>query len=57
MATASRLLTFVIPVIFISTLPGHRIDHVWFVSVASTWLQACISFLLLRRTMRLRLAT
>jgi hypothetical protein len=56
MATASRLLTFVIPVIFISTLPGHRIDHVWFVSVASTWLQAGISFLLLRRTMRLRLA-
>lgn len=55
-ATASRVLTFVIPVIWISTLPGHRIDHVWYVSVASTWMQALISFLLLRRTMRIRLA-
>jgi putative MATE family efflux protein len=55
-ATASRLLTFVVPVIFISTLPGHRIDQVWYVSLASTWLQALISFLLLRRTMRIRLA-
>ena len=54
-ATASRVVTFAIPVIFISTLPGHRIDHVWYVSVASTWLQALTSFLLLRRTMRVRL--
>ncbi len=56
MATASRIVTFAIPVIYISSLPGHKIDHVWYVSVASTWLQAGISLLLLRRTMRVRLA-
>jgi len=56
MATASRVVTFAIPVILISRLPGHRIDHVWYLSVASTWLQALTSFLLLRRTMRVRLA-
>lgn len=54
-ATASRIVTFAIPVIYISSLPGHRIDHVWYVSVASTYLQALTSFLLLRRTMRIRL--
>ena len=56
LATASRVVTFAIPVIVISRLPWHRIDHVWYVSVASTWLQALTSFLLLRRTMRVRLA-
>ncbi len=56
MATASRVVTFAIPVILISRLPGHRIDHVWYLSVASTWLQALTSFLLLRRTLRVRLA-
>jgi len=55
-ATSSRIVTFTIPVIFVSTLPGYRIDHVWYVSIASVWLQALISYLLLRRTMRARLA-
>jgi Na+-driven multidrug efflux pump len=55
-ATASRLLTFVIPVIFLSRMPGHRIEHVWYLSVASSWLQAFTSLYLLRRTMRVRLA-
>jgi len=54
-ATASRIVTFIIPVIWISTLPGLKIDHVWYVSVASVWLQAMLSLLLLHRTMRQRL--
>ena len=34
----------------------YQIDQVWYVSVASVWVQAAISFVLLRRTMRARLA-
>jgi putative MATE family efflux protein len=55
-ATASRVVTFMVPAIWVSTRPGHKIDHVWYVSVASVWLQALTSYVLLRRTMQARLA-
>jgi hypothetical protein len=45
-----------LPAIWLSTVPGYRIDQVWYLSVASVWLQAIISIILLRRTMRVRLA-
>jgi Na+-driven multidrug efflux pump len=54
-STASRVVTFMIPAIWLSTLPGHTIDQVWYLSVASTWLQAALSVWLLRRTMGRRL--
>jgi putative MATE family efflux protein len=55
-STASRVVTFMLPAIWISTLPGYRIDQVWYLSVASVWLQAMLSLFLLHRTMRARLA-
>ena len=55
-STASRVFTFMLPAIWISTLPGHKIDHVWYVSVVSVWLQAALSLYLLSRTMKSRLA-
>lgn len=55
-STASRLLTFMLPAIWLSTVPGFQLDHVWYLSVASVWLQATISLFLLWRTMRARLA-
>jgi len=54
-STASRVLTFALPALYISTLPGFRIDHVWYLSVASVWVQALLSLYLLSRTMRARL--
>ncbi len=56
-STASRVVTFMLPAIWLSTLPGHKIDHVWYLSVASVWLQAGLSLYLLQRTMRARLAS
>ena len=56
-ATSSRVLTFMIPAIWLTTMPGYRIDQVWYISVASVWLQAAISVLLLRRTMAARLGS
>ena len=54
-STASRLVTFMLPAIWLSTQPWLTLDHVWYVSVASVWLQAAISVFLLMRTMRARL--
>ncbi|MGH8251576.1 MAG: MATE family efflux transporter [Steroidobacteraceae bacterium] len=54
-STASRIFTFMLPAVWLSTLPGLELDHVWYLSVASVWLQAALSLWLLRRTMRARL--
>jgi putative MATE family efflux protein len=55
-ATASRIFTFMLPAIWLSTVSGYKIDHVWYLSVASVWMQAGISLILLQRTMKARLA-
>lgn len=54
-SSSSRILTFVLPAIWLSTLPDLKLDHVWFLSVASVAIQVIVS-LLLRRVMRERLA-
>jgi putative MATE family efflux protein len=53
---ASRLITFVLPAVWLSRWQGHQLQHVWELSVASVWLQAATSFVLLRIVMRDRLA-
>ncbi len=55
-SSASRILTFMIPAIWLSTQPWLQIDHVWYLSVASVWLQAGVSLWLISRVMRARLA-
>ena len=54
-SSASRLIFFLVPAIWLSTQPGLRPVHVWYVSVASNAIQAVISLLLVRREFRLRL--
>jgi putative MATE family efflux protein len=54
-SSASRLLSFVLPVLWMSMHPGFEMIHVWYVSVASVALQAVFSLWLVRREFRLRL--
>jgi len=54
-SSSSRILTFVLPAIWFTTLPGLELDHVWFLSVASVAIQVTVSLLLLHRVMRERL--
>ena len=54
-SSASRLILFVVPAIWLSTQPGFRLVHVWYLSVASNAVQAVISLLLVQREFRLRL--
>lgn len=51
-SSASRLVTFMLPAIWLATQPWLTLDHVWYLSVASVWLQAGISFVLLHWTMQ-----
>lgn len=49
-ASGSRLLTFVVPVLWMSNRPGFDLSWVWTISVVSVLLQAALSlFLLFRR--------
>lgn len=55
-SSASRLFTFMLPAFWLSTQPWLELDHVWYLSVTSVWLQAGLSVLLLRSVMKQRLA-
>jgi putative MATE family efflux protein len=56
-SSATRVLTYSLPAIWLSTRPGFRIEYVWYMSNAATTLQAIQSLWLLRRELRKRLVT
>jgi Na+-driven multidrug efflux pump len=56
LSSATRLLTFVLPVLWLSTQPHFEMVHVWYISVASVATQAVFSLWLVRRELRLRLS-
>jgi putative MATE family efflux protein len=51
-ASATRLLTFVVPAVWISSQPGFTLQHLWLLSVATVALQALISLGFLRVELR-----
>ncbi|OKO68342.1 MATE family efflux transporter [Bradyrhizobium sp. AS23.2] len=55
-SSVTRVLTYSLPAIWLSTLPGFRMEHVWYLSNAATTLQAVLSLWLLHREFRKRLA-
>ncbi|WP_431204734.1 MATE family efflux transporter [Bradyrhizobium betae] len=55
--SATRVLTYSLPSIWLSTWPGFRMEHVWYLSVVTTTLQAALSVWLLRREFNKRLAS
>jgi putative MATE family efflux protein len=57
LSSATRLLSYAVPVVWLSTLPGFAIEHVWYLSIATTTLQAAMSLWLLRREFGKRLPT
>ena len=56
LSSATRVLTYSLPAIWLSTRPGFRIEYVWYLSIATTTLQAALSLWLLHREFRKRLA-
>ncbi|HEY1875770.1 MAG TPA: MATE family efflux transporter [Steroidobacteraceae bacterium] len=55
LSSASRLLTFVVPVVLLSRQPDFSLTEVWYLSVATVTLQALTSLTLLRREFRRKL--
>ncbi|MEZ5441888.1 MAG: MATE family efflux transporter [Lysobacterales bacterium] len=55
LSSASRLLTFALPAIWISRQEGFELRQLWWLSVTTVGLQALLSYLLLRREMSRRL--
>jgi Na+-driven multidrug efflux pump len=56
LSSGSRLLTFVLPAVWLSRLPHFTLMQVWYLSVATVTLQALTSLALLRREFRRELA-
>jgi putative MATE family efflux protein len=55
LSSGARLLTNTLPLIWLSAMPGFRIEHAWYLSIATTTLQAGLSLWLLRLEFRKRL--
>lgn len=55
LSSATRLITFAVPAIYMSSRPGFELRHLWTLSVVTTTGQLLVSLLLLRREFRRRL--
>src|SRR6202035_3077926 len=55
LSSASRLLIFALPALILSYRPGFDIRIVWYLSVGSQLLQACINLALLQRELHKKL--
>jgi Na+-driven multidrug efflux pump len=55
LSSAIRLAVFVPVAIWVSKQPGFGLERLWTVSVATVWMQAVVSFLLLRHQFKRRL--
>jgi putative MATE family efflux protein len=56
LSSGARVITYTLPLLWLSARPGFRIEHVWYLSIATTTLQAALSLWLLRLEFRKRLA-
>jgi putative MATE family efflux protein len=54
-SSAIRLAAFIFPALWLATLPGFELVHLWYLSVATMFLQAVVSYLLLRSEFARRL--
>ena len=55
LSSGGRILTFVLPALWLSAQPWVRLEHYWYLSVATVALQALVSLWLLRGEFRRRL--
>jgi Na+-driven multidrug efflux pump len=56
-SSTARLITYVIPTLWLSAQSGFRIEQIWDLSIATTTMQALLSLWLLRRELGKRLVS
>jgi Na+-driven multidrug efflux pump len=54
-SSTARLISYVIPTLWLSAQSGFRIEQIWYLSIATTTMQALLSLWLLRRELGKRL--
>jgi putative MATE family efflux protein len=54
-ASAARITLIAVPALVLARLPNFHLNWIWYLSVASTWVQLALALLLLRREFRRRL--
>ena len=55
-SSATRMLTFAVPLIWLAQQPDFQIEQVWYLSVATIFIQSVLSLLLVRRELKNKLA-
>jgi MATE family, multidrug efflux pump len=55
LSTASRIVSFVVPALWLASQPQFQLIHLWYTSIASVTLQAALSLWLVRTEFRRRL--
>ncbi len=55
LSSGTRLVTFALPVLLLASLPAFQLRHAWWLSIATTTVQALLSLWLLRREFGLKL--
>jgi Na+-driven multidrug efflux pump len=50
-----RVFIFIVPILWLARQPEFKLEHVWYLSVVSMFLQAIVAYLLLRREFAKRL--
>ena len=53
-SSATRVVTFAVPAVWLAKRPGFELRHLWYLSIATVTLQAVVSVTLLYRTWRTR---
>jgi Na+-driven multidrug efflux pump len=56
LSSGTRVITFVLPTIWLSSQPWFELEHMWYLNVATVVLQTAIALALLQREMRVRLS-
>jgi putative MATE family efflux protein len=54
-SSATRLILYSVPLIYVSTQPWFQLVHVWYLSVGSVTVQMIVSLVLLQKQLRVRL--
>lgn len=57
LTSASGLVFYALPVIWLISQPDYKLEHVWYLWMAATVVQAALSLVLLRKQMRLQLGS
>jgi putative MATE family efflux protein len=55
LSSGTRILSFVVPALWLAAQPHFQLLHLWYVSIGSATLQACVSLWLIRGEFRRRL--